>query len=92
MLPAVALKVVVAEPAGTVIVDARPGSSATLLARETGVPPAGAAWLKFTVHVALVPEVKLMGLQVSEETVTADTRLTVAVCETPLKVAVSVAL
>jgi hypothetical protein len=92
MLPAVALKVVVAEPAWTVIVDAGTGSSALLLERETAVPPAGVVLLRFTAHVVMAPEVKLVGLQVSEETVTADTRLIVAVWVKPLRVAVSVAL
>jgi hypothetical protein len=91
MLPATAMKLVVAEPEGTVIEDAGTGSSALLLDRETAVPPAGAAWLRVTVHVALVPEVKLVGLHVTEETVSADTRLIVAAWETPLRVAVSVA-
>ena len=85
------LKVVVAEPAGTVIVGAGTGSSALLLDRETTVPPAGAALLRVTVQVEPAPEVRLVGLHASEVSVTADTRLIVAVCETPLKVAVSVA-
>jgi hypothetical protein len=86
------LKVVFAEPAGKVIVDVRPGSSALVLARETAVPPAGAVWLKFAVQVALAPEVKLVGLQVSEDTTRVASRLTVLACETPPRVAVSVAL
>ena len=92
IVPAVMMKVVVAEPAGTVIVDARPGSSALLADRETAVPPAGAAWLRFTVHVALAPEVRLVELHASEDTVAGGVKLMVAVCETPLRVAVSVAL
>jgi hypothetical protein len=69
MLPAVALKVAVVEPAGTVTVDVRPGSRALLLNSEIAVPPAGAAWLRFTVQVALVPEVKLAALQDKEVSV-----------------------
>ena len=87
-----ALKVVVDEPAGTVIVDAGTGSSALLLDRETAVPPAGAALLRVTVQVEPAPEVRLVGLHASEVSVTAETRLIVAVCETPLRVAVRVAL
>jgi hypothetical protein len=92
MLPAVALNVVVAEPAGTVTVDAGTGSSALLLDRETAVPPAGATWLRVTVQVVPTPEVKLVGLQVSEDRTPGATRLTVAFFETPLRVAVSVAV
>ena len=90
MLAAVALKVVVAEPAGTVTVDAGTGSSALLLDSETALPPEGAPAFRFTVHVALAPEVKLVELQVREESATTDTMLMVAVCVTPLRVAVSV--
>ena len=86
-----ALKVVVAEPAGTVIVDPGTGSSALLLDKETAVPPAGAAWLRVTVQVVPAPVARLVGLQDSEDRTTGATRLIVAVCETPLRVAVSVA-
>ena len=87
-----ALKVVVAEPAGIVIVDTGTGSSALLLDRETTVPPAGAALLRVTVQVVPAPEVRLVGLHVSEVSVNGDARLIEAVCETPLRVAVRVAL
>jgi hypothetical protein len=92
MLPAVALKVVVAAPAATVIVEAGTGNSALLVDSETAVPPEGAVWLRLIVQVALAPEVRLVGLQISEETVTGDARPIVEVCETPPRVAVSVAL
>ena len=92
LLAAVGLKVVVAEPAGTVIEAAGAGSSVLLLDKETAAPPAGAAWLRVTVQVALVPGAKLVGLQEIEDKTTGATRLIVAVCETPLRVAVSVAL
>ena len=82
---------VVAEPAGTVIVAPGTGSSVLLLERETAVPPAGAAWLRVTVHVVPAAEAKLVGLHASEESVSVDVRLMVAVCETPLRVVVSVA-
>ena len=83
---------VVAELEGTVIVDTGTGSSALLLDRETAVPPAGAALLRVTVQVVPAPEARLVGLHVSEERTTGADKLMVAVCETPLKVAVSVAL
>jgi hypothetical protein len=91
MLAAVALKVVVAVPAGTMIEDTGTGRIGLLLDKETAAPPAGATWLRVTVHIALVPEVKLVGVHVNEETVSADTRLIVAAWEAPLRVAVSVA-
>ena len=72
MLPAVALNVAVEEPAGTVMVDAWPGRSATVLASETVVPPVAAAWLKVTVHEALDPEVSVVGLQDKDVTVGPD--------------------
>ena len=87
-----ALKVVEAEPAGTVIVDTGTGNSALLLYSETAMPPASAALFRVTVHVVLTPEVKVVELHVSEESVTADARLMVAGCETLFRVAVSVAL
>ena len=56
------------------------------------MPPAGAALFSATVQVVLAPVVKAVGLHVSEVRVNGDTRLIVAVWETPPKVAVSVAL
>jgi hypothetical protein len=91
MLPAVAVKVVVANPARTVA-DLRTGSSGLLLARATVVPPAGAALLRLTVQVALAPEIKLVGVQDNEDNTTGATKLIVAVCDAPFRVAVSVAL
>jgi hypothetical protein len=92
MLPAVALKVVVAEPAGTVILEAGTGSSALLVDRETAVPPAGAVLFRVTVHIALAPEVKLVGLQVSEDRLAGATKVMVTVCDTPFRVAKMMAL
>jgi post-segregation antitoxin (ccd killing protein) len=63
-----------------------------LLERETTVPPAGAVVFRVTVHTALVPEARLVGLHVSEVTSAGTAKPIVAVCETPLSVAVSVAL
>lgn len=92
LLPTAALNVVVAEPAGTVIVDAGTGSSPLLLESATEVPPAGAAWLRVTVHIVLAPEAKLVGLQESEDRTTGATKLIAVACETPFSVAVRVAL
>jgi len=91
-LPAVALKVVVGEPAGTVIVDAGTGSKLLLLASEIVVPPAGAAWLRVTVQVVWTPLAKLEGLHAKDESMPAAVRLIVAVRETPFSVEVSVAV
>jgi hypothetical protein len=94
IVPAVAVNVVEVAPAGTVTEPAWTGSSALLLAGETSVPPLGAALLSVTVHVVAAPELKLFGLQASEDNTTGPigaARLTVVVWDTPLRVAVSVA-
>jgi hypothetical protein len=95
MLPAVALKLAVAEPAGTVTVDAGTGSNVFVLEREIVVPPAGATLFSATVHAALAPGVKTEGLQDSEERVTGEavgaTNEIVTLCETPFRVARRVA-
>lgn len=87
MLPAVALNEAVWEPASTARV-AGTGSSGVLLVSESDTPPAGAAWLRFAVQVALAPEVRLVGLQDKEDSVIADTKLMAAVWEAPARVAV----
>jgi hypothetical protein len=58
----------------------------------TAVPPVGAAFDSVTVQVLVPFEFKLVGVQVSEETVIAVTRLTDAVRDPPLSVAVTVAV
>ena len=92
IVPAVALNVVVVEPAGTVTVEPGTGNKVLLLDSETEVPPVGAVWLKVTVHVVAAPLLKLVGLQLREESVTGAVRLITAVLDVPLSVAVSVAL
>ena len=92
ILPAVALNVAVAEPAGTVIADAGTGSRLLLLDRDTVVPSEGAGWFKVSVQVLVTPLAKLPGLQDSEVRITGVVKLTMAVCERPFQVAVSVAL
>jgi hypothetical protein len=97
MLPAVAAKLADADPASTVTDDAGTGSSVLLLDSDTTLPPVGAAPLSPTVHVVAAPEFKLVGLHANEDKVTAVTaagavKLMLAVLETPLRVAVKVAL
>ncbi len=88
---AVALNVVVVAPAAT-ITEAGTVSEALLLASATVEPPAGAVWVRVTVHVlaALCP--RLVGLHTTPDTSTGASRLIVAVCELAPSVAVTVAL
>ena len=91
MVLVVALKVPVVAPAATVI-DAGTVSTVLLLVSVTAAPPVGAACVNVTVQVldAFCP--KLVGLHASDDTVTGATRLTVALAELLLYVAVTVAL
>ena len=90
-MPAVALKVAVVAPAATVT-EAGTVSRALLLERPTAAPPVSAALASVTVQVPAAPEFRLVGLHASEETVTGAARLSTADLETPLRVAVTVAL
>jgi hypothetical protein len=94
IVPAVAVKVVDTDPAGTVTEFAGTGSNELLLDKETALPPAGAGALRLTVQTVAAPEFKLVGLQASDDkdTVTGEVKLMLAVRETPLKEAVNVAL
>ena len=83
-------KVAVVAPEATVT-DAGVVSSALLSDSETAVA-AVAALERVTVHVLLAEEPRLMGEHASEVSVTGATRLMVAVWDTPLRVAVTVAL
>ncbi len=91
MVLVVALKVPVVAPAATVI-DAGTVSTVLLLVSVTAAPPVGAACVNVTVQVldAFCP--KLVGLHAKDDTVTGATRLTVALAELLLYVAVTVAL
>lgn len=91
LLLAVALKVPVVEPPG-MVVDLGTRSKELLLVKTTAIPPEGAAWLRVTVQVVTVAGDRLAGLQETEERVIADSRLMRAVCETPLTVALRVAI
>jgi hypothetical protein len=90
---AVALKVAVVVPAGTVT-DAGTASAVSLLASVTFEPPVGAVWVSVTVQVLTALGLRLVGLQARPDTRTpADAnRLMVAVCELAPRVAVTVAL
>ena len=87
----VALNVVVVAAAGTVT-DAGTVSVAFVFVSATTAPPVGAACVSVTVQVldAFCP--RLVGLHTSDDTNTGATRLTVALAELLLYVAVTVAL
>jgi hypothetical protein len=76
IVAAVAVKVAEVLFAGTVT-DAGTVSAVLLLESPTALPPAGAAWLRVTVHVALAPEFTLVGLQTKAETSEEATKLNV---------------
>jgi len=85
------VKLAVVEPAATVTAVGTV-SAVALLESATLAPPLSAAWLSMTVQVAEALDPRLVGLQLSEETCTGAIRLTLAVAEVPLYVAVSVAV
>ena len=89
-----AVNVVEVAFAGTVTEGAGTGSKLLLLASPTTVPPFGAALLNDTTQLVTAPEFRLVGLHVSDESVSGwDTaRLMVAVREAPFRLAVKVAL
>ena len=87
---AVAVKVAVVAPAATVT-EAGTVSRVLLLASVTAAPPERAGWVVVTVQelVALWP--RLVGVQTTPDTSTGASRPMAAVCELPLKDAVTVA-
>ena len=87
----VALNVAVVAVAATVT-DVGTVSVALVFVSATTAPPAGAACVKVTVQVLEAFCAKLVGLHTSDDTNTGATRLTVALAELPLYVAVTVAL
>jgi len=89
-VPVVAVKVAVVAPAATVT-DAGTVSRALLSDTVTVVAAVG-AFDSVTVHVLLAEEFRLVGVQANDVSVTGATRLMVAVCDTPFRVAVTVAL
>jgi len=94
IVPAFAVKVVAVEPAGTVTEADGTGSSALLVEIATTAPPVAAALLRVTVQVVAAPEFRFVGLHTRElkAAVAGATKLTVAVLDTPLRVALSVAV
>ena len=91
MVPLVAVKLAVVEPAATVT-DAGTTNAVFPLDSVTAAPPAGAALVKVTVHVLDALEPRLLGLQLSVDTSTGATRLMLVFAELLLYVAVTVAL
>jgi len=91
IVPAVAVNVPVVAEAGMVI-EAGAVSRALLLVMETVRPPVAAAALAVTMHALVAPEVKDVGVQISEVTVTSGDKLMEAVLEVPLSVAVMTAV
>ena len=91
MVPAVARKVAVVAAAATVT-EAGVVRTVLLSVSVTTVPPVGAALDSITVQVLLPDELRLVGEQAREVSVTEATRLIAAVLETPPRVAVTVVL
>ena len=89
--PAVTLKVADFEPAATVT-DVGSRRDELLSDNETDTPPAGAAWVRVTVHTLVAPALRLVGLHVSPLSSTGATSVIVAVCVLPFSVAVMVAV
>jgi hypothetical protein len=86
--PAVARKVVLVEPAGTVA-EAGTVRAALLLLNDTTCPPVGAALVWLTVQVLNAPELTVEGEQASADKTAGATRVRLAVCDPPFRVAVS---
>ena len=88
MVPAFTVNVAVVAPAGTVT-EAGVVRRALLSERVT-VVLAVAAFVRVTVQLAELVDPRVVGVQANEESVTAAARLTVAVCDAPPRVAVTV--
>jgi len=91
IVPAVAGKLAVVAPAAMVI-EAGAVSNGLLDERVTVRPPVGAGALAVTVQVLMAPDVREVGAQASEVTVTSGARLMEAVLELPFKAAVTTAV
>ena len=90
IVPAVTVNVAVVAPDATVT-EVGVVSNALLSDNVTAVA-AVAAFDRVTVQVLLAAEFRLVGEHASDVSVTGATKLIVAVCDTPLSVAVTVAL
>jgi len=86
--PALAEKVALVEPAGTVT-EAGTVRAALLLLNDTTCPPVGAALVWLTVQVLDAPEFTVEGEQASADKTAGATRVRLAVCDPPFRVAVS---
>ncbi len=88
------MKLALVCPADTVTLDGTVATDVLLLDSDTVAPPDGAAPLRVTVPVELFPPLTLVGLRVSEESVTDDDELivNVACCEVLPSVAVITAV
>lgn len=87
--PACRVKDAVFDPAATVT-EAGTESRVLVLDSETLAPPESAFFVSVTVQVAEAEGARVAGVQDTAETRTGATRLTAAVLETPLRVAVRV--
>jgi hypothetical protein len=70
--------------AAATITEAGTVSAELLFDRVTLAPPVGAPWVKVTVHVLEAFGPRFVGLQVSEDTKTGATSVTVVLDELPL--------
>ncbi|MCX6634225.1 MAG: hypothetical protein NT090_03940, partial [Acidobacteria bacterium] len=86
--PAVALKVALVEPAGTVT-EAGTVRATLLALKVTANPLAGAALVRLTVQVLNAPEFTVEGEQASADKTAGATRVRLAVFDPPFRVAVS---
>jgi hypothetical protein len=83
-VPAVAINAVELDAPGTVTETDGTGRSGLLLDNDTTDPPIGAGLVNVTVHVAVFPEFKVVGLHPSEASATEASMLMVALTCTEL--------
>jgi hypothetical protein len=85
---AVAMKVAVVEPAATVA-DTGTLRAALLLASDTGIPPAGAAFVRVIAQLAVAPPSRDAGAHVSDATCNCVVTVSEAEREVPFREAVT---
>jgi hypothetical protein len=92
--PAVALNVAAVRLAQTVTEGISACNRLLLLANPTTVPPEGEGLLNVIMQLVTAPACRLVGLHASDDSVSGwgATRLMVAVCDAPFRLAVKVAL
>jgi len=76
-----AVKVALVAPAGTVTLAGTVATVASLLESVTTAPPAGAAALRVTVPIEVLPLVTLTGLRLTEDKVAAGAGVTVSMAQ-----------